>query len=88
MNTNNSRWYVANNANDTQGLVIDETTGENIAVTYKVENAVMVAIAPESVELLAETLDMLNSMTTEDFSRGKDREIRDRITGLLERANQ
>ena len=80
-------WCVGNNASDMQGLVIDENTGENIAVTYKTENAPLVAIAPEAVELLAEILDTLNNMTTNDFSIGKDRPIRHKIYNLLDRIN-
>ena len=80
------RWHVTNTGND-QGLVIDDNTGENIAVTYKAENAPIVAIAPEAVDLLAETLDMLNNMTTADFSIGKDKPIREKIAEFLDRLN-
>jgi len=81
------RWRVANMGNDTQGLVIDENTGENVAVTYKAENAPVVAIAPEAIDLLAETLDMLNNITTYDFSIGKDKPVREKIAGFLDRLN-
>jgi hypothetical protein len=36
-------WYEAKNCNDSQGLVISEATGENIAVSYKKENAQLIA---------------------------------------------
>lgn len=51
MKTN--QWYVAkmNNIAD-QGLVVDEGTGENIAVTYKKENARLISAAPELLEAL------------------------------------
>ena len=49
MNTN---WYAGNMGNDTQGLVCDENTGENIAVTYKAENAALVAAAPDLLAAL------------------------------------
>lgn len=39
-------WYKSKTGNH-QGLVIDEQTGENIAVTYKKENARLVAAAPD-----------------------------------------
>jgi hypothetical protein len=44
-------WY-SNSASTGQGLVIDEETGENIAVTYKAENAPIVAAAPDLLEAL------------------------------------
>lgn len=50
MKTNS--WYVANNSNDTQGLVVDEGTGENIAVTYKAENAPVIAASHELLRAL------------------------------------
>ena len=49
MNTN---WYAGNMGNDTQGLVCDENTGENIAVTYKAENAALVVAAPDLLAAL------------------------------------
>ena len=39
-------WYAANMGNDYQGLVIDEKTGANIAVTYDKRHAPFVAAAP------------------------------------------
>jgi hypothetical protein len=78
-----NNWYVANNSNDTQGLVADEDTGENIAVTYKIENAPLVASAPKAVALLVETLETLNNMSTKDFSLGGDRAIRRKIESFL-----
>lgn len=75
-------WYVASTMND-QGLVVDENTGENIAITYKAENATLVASAPEAIRLLAETLDMLNNMTSKEFSLGGDKPIRRKIESFL-----
>ena len=45
----NAKWYKSGigKYSGGQGLVIDETTGENIAVTYKVENSALVAAAPD-----------------------------------------
>jgi len=40
------KWYTGNTGNH-QGLIIDEETGENIAVAYKKENADLIAAAPE-----------------------------------------
>lgn len=46
------KWHKANMGNDHQGLVIDEETGANIAVTYDVKHAALVAAAPEMLEAL------------------------------------
>jgi hypothetical protein len=83
----NDKWYVANNSNDTQGLVISEETGENIAVTYKAENAPLIANSHNAIELLVDVLDMLNNITTEDFSHGKDFPVRDKISRFLDEIN-
>jgi hypothetical protein len=40
-------WYRARNSNDTQGLVISEATGANVAVSYAPEDAALIAAAPE-----------------------------------------
>lgn len=47
-------WYVASMGSDPfdQGLVTSEKTGENIAVTYKAENARLIAAAPDMLEAL------------------------------------
>lgn len=45
-------WYTSSKKGDLQGLVIEEGTGANIAVTYKVEDAPVVAAAPELLEIV------------------------------------
>lgn len=51
MNTNTrEHWYAVKTGNH-QGLVISEDTGENIAVTYKAENAQKIAAMPDLLEL-------------------------------------
>ena len=47
-----NNWYKANTGNDYQGLVIEEETGRNVAVTYEAKDAKLVALAPEMAELL------------------------------------
>ena len=47
-------WYAANMGNDYQGLVIDEKTGANIAVTYDKRHAPFVAAAPAMYEALSD----------------------------------
>lgn len=46
-----NKWYVANTCTH-NGLVVEEKSGENIAVTYKKENAPLVACAPELLACL------------------------------------
>ena len=50
--------------NDHQGLIVDEVTGENIAVTYKKENAAFIVKAcnlhDEIVEACQMLIDRLN----------------------------
>lgn len=41
------KWYEAKAGNDSQGLVADENTGENIAVTYDKKHAALIAAAPD-----------------------------------------
>lgn len=48
------KWYEANTGNH-QGLIIDENTGENIAVTYTKNHTALIAAAPELYERLEET---------------------------------
>ena len=45
-------WYRANMGNGHQGLVIDENTGRNVAVTYAKEDAAIVSAAPDMLEAL------------------------------------
>lgn len=52
-------WYTASTGNY-QGLVISETTGENVAVTYNGDaDAALVASAPELLDALESVVDDL-----------------------------
>ena len=62
--TTPNRWHVSNTGNH-QGLVIDENTGETIAVTYKAENAPLVAKAPELLEKLKSLLETYEQVLTD-----------------------
>lgn len=53
-------WYEGNTGTH-QGLVIDEQTGESIAVTYKKENAALISAAPELLEICKTVDDLLAS---------------------------
>ena len=44
-------WYTNTKENDAQGLVIEEETGRNIAVTYDPRDALLVAAAPELLQM-------------------------------------
>jgi len=53
-------WYEAKNGNGCQSLVIGEGTGENIAVSYKKENACLIASAPDLLAACEAALIFLN----------------------------
>jgi len=46
-----TNWYEASTGTD-QGLIVEEKTGENIAVCYDKANAALIAAAPELLEAL------------------------------------
>jgi hypothetical protein len=53
-------WYATKTSNiHDQGLVVDEDTGENIAVSYKMENAPVLAAAPDLFESLNELVELI-----------------------------
>lgn len=52
------RWYAARSAGDHQGLVIEEGIGRNVAVTYDVKHAPLVAAAPEMAAFTRKVADM------------------------------
>ena len=45
-------WHAANAAGDHQGLVISDVDGRNVAVTYDVKDAPLVAAAPAMLKAL------------------------------------
>ena len=50
-------WYAANMGNDSQGLIVDEKTGANIAIAYDRKHAPLLAAAPAMYEALQAMLD-------------------------------
>ena len=48
-------WYEANTGNH-QGLIVDEDTGETIAVSYDKKNAKLIAAAPELLDFVIQYL--------------------------------
>lgn len=59
-------WYEGNTGTH-QGLVIDEQTGENIAVIYKKENATLISAAPELLEACQYALDNLAAASRDNL---------------------
>jgi len=51
------RWYAAKAGNNHQGLVIEEGTSRNVAVTYDVKDAPLAAAAPEMADMLRKLAD-------------------------------
>ncbi len=58
-------WYSANTGNE-QGLIIDEETGRNVAVTYDKKDAALIAAAPELLAALQFLLQEYNQHIPED----------------------
>jgi hypothetical protein len=51
-------WYTKSTETDRQGLVISETTGANVAVTYDPKDAAIVAASPDLLAACHELLAM------------------------------
>jgi len=54
-------WYTASMGNH-QGLIVDMTTGNNIAVAYDKANAPLIAAAPELLETLEAIVNILEQL--------------------------
>ena len=55
-------WHAANMGEDRQGLVICDTTGDNIAAVYDATNAPLIAAAPDLFNSLVVLLDRCMSL--------------------------
>ena len=66
--TNPVQWYAKNTSSD-QGLVIDELTGQSIAVTYNAEHAPFIVTACNSHAALVDALEKI--LTAPDYMIGK-----------------
>ena len=53
-------WYVGKTGNH-QGIVIDQSTGRNVAVTYQAADAPLVAAAPELLRALESLLNLVTA---------------------------
>jgi hypothetical protein len=49
-------WYTMSKADDSQGLVADEETGKNIAVSYDAKDALLISRAPQMEKTLRDLL--------------------------------
>lgn len=74
-----SKWYESKTGND-QGLVIDEITGSNVAVTYDRNDAALMAAAPELLAL-AEAISFDPYALTPDQWANEARQAMADITG-------
>ena len=61
------KWYEAKMGNDHQGLIVDEVTGENIAVIYKKENAAFIVKACNLHDELVEALEYFVELIENDI---------------------
>jgi hypothetical protein len=52
------RWYTKTKPKDIQGLIIDEETGRNVAVSYDPKDAALIAAAPKLLNALEEVIDV------------------------------
>lgn len=58
-----NHWYTTSKPEDRQGLVCDEKTGANIAVTCDAKDANLVAAAPEMLEALEAAIREVDGFT-------------------------
>ena len=68
---------------------IKDENGEMIATVWNIgedvapHNAHLIAAAPEMLEVCQFALEKLNRMTTDEFSKGGDKEIREKLDRVL-----
>ncbi len=59
-----TNWYESSTGNH-QGLIINEVTGENIAVSYDKKHAALIAAAPELLDALRVLVNQPDTHTIE-----------------------
>lgn len=83
---NNKTWYVGSHKDSLQGLVIDEETGKNIAVSYETSDASVIATAPELVKFAQ---DIIRYLEAGEIRLKSDRRfVINRAIELLNKAEQ
>ena len=65
-------WYAARMGNDHQGLIIDEKTGRNVAVSYDKADAALIAAAPDLLAALKDVLESDGDLDAMDFRMYRD----------------
>jgi hypothetical protein len=63
----NNTWYVSKTSND-QGLIVDEKTGANIAVSYEKVNAQLISSAPDLLEACEQAATELQCFNCDETS--------------------
>ena len=69
------KWYEAKMGNGHQGLIVDEATGETIAVTYRKENAAFIVKACNLHDELVDTLHYLETILSEESEENWEMEL-------------
>jgi hypothetical protein len=52
------KWYNASHKESTQGLIIEEETGRNVAVSYDVKDTELIAAAPELLDVVIKFMEL------------------------------
>lgn len=74
-------WYTKTKQDDLQGLICEEGTGRNVAVSYDSKDAALIAAAPEMLAALEKLLTLYDKkvMTPVDVYPSSWREVREVI---------
>ncbi len=62
------KMWTTRNTGTHQGLVIEESTGRNVAITYDKADAALVAAAPAMLEALLEIIDFADARIDPNWS--------------------
>lgn len=72
-----------------QFMVASEKTGQTVAVVYTNEHdGVVLAAAPCLLSACLYALGFLENLTTEDFSKGRDKPMRDKLRAAIAKAEK
>lgn len=77
-------WNARKTAGDHQGLVIDEASGRNVAVTYDAADAPLVAAAPDLLDALDRLLRHCEGTNTAFYVTNKPAALREAFKGQKE----
>ena len=83
------KWYHAKIGNiHDQGLVIDEETGENIAVVYDKKNAPLLAAAPELLAGLKAVIENMEAHCSDNVVMREGSALHWHLTNLVREAGE